>query len=316
MRKAFAATRAVSLLGAGFGLCALMLSACSTDADDEVRLGDDAGTSGASPIGGNAPGGAGAGSNNGGSPGVGGGATSAGRGGMTAGSGGRGGSAAGSGGSAQNVAGTPNGGTGGASAQGGRGFGARAGSSGRAGGGGRAGAGAGGAASGGAASGGASGAASGGSGGGCAQNLACKLAAPPSTGDPAQDCVDRINQFRAECACLPPLARWTEGEACANQHSEYDSTRDAHSGFSDNICMNGGSAQNECPGWRSTTEVVSGCLQAMWNEGPPPQSKCEGQCFQDHGHFINMTNTRFTKVACGFFTTSAGKVWSVQNFSR
>jgi hypothetical protein len=306
MRKTFVTMRAVSLLGAGFGLSALGLAACSTDADDEVRLGEDAGTSGKSSIGGNAPGGAGAGTNTGGSPGAGGSTTIAGRGGMTAGSGGRASSAAGSGGSVQNVAGAPNGGTGGASAQGG-GSGGRAGAAGRSGNGGRAGAGAGGAAS---------GAPNGGAGGGCPQNLACKLAAPPSTGDPVQDCVDRINQFRAECACLPPLARWTEGEACANQHAEYDSTRDAHSGFSDNICMNGGSAQNECPGWRSTTEVVSGCLQAMWNEGPPPQSKCEGQCFQDHGHFINMTNTRFTKVACGFFTTSAGKVWSVQNFSR
>jgi hypothetical protein len=131
-----------------------------------------------------------------------------------------------------------------------------------------------------------------------------------------QDCVDRINQFRTECACLPALQRWTAGEACANQMAEYDSTAPtAHAGFQAKICS-GGSAQDECPGWKSSAQVVSGCLQQMWSEGPPPQTPCTGACYQAHGHFINMTNTGMTKVACGFFTTPAGKVWSVQNFSR
>ena len=126
----------------------------------------------------------------------------------------------------------------------------------------------------------------------------------------------RINQFRRDCACLPPLARWTEGEICADMMAEYDSSRpNAHAGFMDNICM-GGSAQNECPGWRSNEMIIQGCLQSMWDEGPPPTPMCSGQWFQTYGHFINMTSTRATKVACGFFTTSGGKIWSVQNFSR
>jgi len=29
-----------------------------------------------------------------------------------------------------------------------------------------------------------------------------------------------------------------------------------------------------------------------------------------------MTDAGVTKVACGFYTTMAGKVWAVQNFSR
>lgn len=150
---------------------------------------------------------------------------------------------------------------------------------------------------------------------GCAPNYDCMLEPPPSTGDPRQDCVDRINQFRAECACLPPLERWTDGEDCANQMAEYDSTRSAHAGFSDGICE-GGSAQNECPGWGSTEQVIDGCLQAMWSEGPPPQDPCDGDCFQEHGHFINMTNERYTAVACGFYETAEGEIWAVQNFTR
>jgi hypothetical protein len=98
--------------------------------------------------------------------------------------------------------------------------------------------------------------------------------------------------------------------------AEYDSgTGQAHSGFRDDIC-DGGSGQNECPRYRSDESVISGCLQSMWNEGPPPQNPCNDDCFQEYGHFINMTNPRHTKVACGFFTTSDDRVWAVQNFSR
>ena len=151
---------------------------------------------------------------------------------------------------------------------------------------------------------------------GCVQNLACQLAARPSTGDAHQDCVDRINQFRQECACLPPLERWAEGEDCADEMAKYDSVgSEAHAAFGAGICA-GGSAQNECPGWRSEEQIVSVCLQQMWDEGPPPMSDCSGSCFQTYGHFLNMTNQRMTKVACGFYAPEDGQVWSVQNFAR
>lgn len=151
--------------------------------------------------------------------------------------------------------------------------------------------------------------------GGCTPAVACEPEPLPSTGDAHQDCVDRVNQFRVDCWCLPPLERWTEGESCANEHAQYDSEQDeAHAGFSDGICDNGGNAQNECPGWNSETQIIEGCLQMMYDEGPPPSEQCNGQCFQDHGHFINMTNENYTRVACGFYTTPGGDVWSVQNF--
>lgn len=135
----------------------------------------------------------------------------------------------------------------------------------------------------------------------------CQPEALPSSADPYADCVNRINQLRWECQCLPPLQRWTEAEDCADQHSEYDSTRAAHSGFRDDICSPRGWAQNECPGWGSTEHVIEGCLQAMWDEGP-------GEDFQVHGHYINMTNTSYSMVACGFYETGDGRFWSVQNF--
>jgi len=153
--------------------------------------------------------------------------------------------------------------------------------------------------------------------GSCVQDLACKPTAAPLSADLHQDCVDRVNQFRTQCACLPALERWTEGEACADQMAEYDAMQDtAHAGFSDAICDSGRGGQNECPGYSSDTQVISLCFQQMFSEGPGTENPCNGQCFEDHGHYINMTSTTMTKIACGFYTTSSGKVWAAQNFTR
>ncbi len=125
----------------------------------------------------------------------------------------------------------------------------------------------------------------------------------PSTGVPEEDCVRRINQFRWECQCLPPLERWTEGEQCADEQADYDRRNlQAHKGFADNICSPRGSAQNECPDWNSWEQVIGQCLQMMWDEGP-------GEDFNAHGHYINMSSTNFSRVACG-----SGGNWYVQNF--
>jgi len=132
----------------------------------------------------------------------------------------------------------------------------------------------------------------------------CTPVPPASTGDFAQDCVDRINQFRWECQCLPPLARWTDAEMCSDEQSGNDQSSGAAHG---NFGACGESAQNTCPDWPSETDVVNGCLQLMWDEGP-------GEPFEAHGHYINMSNTQYSKVACGFFSSAQG-VWANQNFS-
>ncbi len=164
----------------------------------------------------------------------------------------------------------------------------------------------------------------GGDGGPCTMNLGCVLAAPPSTGDIRQDCVNRINQFRTTCACMKPLARWTAGEACADMDAQYDAMKQVgHAGAMANIC-NWGQAQDECPGDPSNQYVIGMCLQQMWSEGPPPTgttiTQCESPqmintCYEAHGHFINMSNPAMNQVACGFYTTSTGDVWAAQNFS-
>ena len=129
----------------------------------------------------------------------------------------------------------------------------------------------------------------------------------PNSGNFKADCAARINQFRWDCQCLLPLDRWTDGETCADEHAEYDSTNGAHAGFRDDICEPRGWAQNECPRWGSEADIVDGCLQMMWDEGP-------GDDFNKHGHYINMSSINYTKVACGVYITGSGEVWSVQNF--
>jgi hypothetical protein len=112
-------------------------------------------------------------------------------------------------------------------------------------------------------------------------------------------CWSQVNAFRAKIN-LPPLARWTEAEKCSDQQSVNDSNSGvAHGSFGS--CNE--FAQNECPGNPGPTrESLVDCLQMMWDEGP------------GGGHYDNMTNRRYTKVACGVHVTPSGAVWSVQNF--
>jgi hypothetical protein len=120
----------------------------------------------------------------------------------------------------------------------------------------------------------------------------------------AKNCVDLINEHRASIG-LPAYVQWTEKEACSDGEAADDSrTGQAHGAFGS--C--GESAQNECPGWGGPPDtMIAGCLQMMWDEGP-------GSDFSAHGHYINMSSTSYTKVACGFAVKSDGSVWAVQNF--
>jgi len=122
---------------------------------------------------------------------------------------------------------------------------------------------------------------------------------------PEQLCLDTINQYRATLG-LKPYLRWGSKEACADGQAQSDSASGtAHGAFGQ--CTE--SAQNECPGWPGPPEqMIPQCLAMMWAEGP-------GADFGTHGHYINMSSTSYTEVACGFYTMSDGTtVWAVQDF--
>lgn len=119
-----------------------------------------------------------------------------------------------------------------------------------------------------------------------------------------QECVDRINAFRATEG-LPPYGRWKDAETCVDGQAQADSESGIpHSAFGQ--CAE--SAQNECPDWPIDTAYInSDCLQAMWDEGP-------GEPFSAHGHYLNMSNPDYTEVACGFYATPGGTMWATQDF--
>lgn len=169
----------------------------------------------------------------------------------------------------------------------------------------------------------------------CEIDLDCRPETLPTSGDFAEDCVNRINQFRVECFCMEPLQRWNEAEVCAEQNAEYDQqVNEPHAGWgSDGVCSedsgdlarsNNGFATNECPGYPSVQSVISTCLLQMYQEGaqweeelgrPPTQADyedCSGSCYSKYGHFIAMTSTSYSRVACGI--TEDPDYWSVQNF--
>jgi hypothetical protein len=137
--------------------------------------------------------------------------------------------------------------------------------------------------------------------------VATRTPTPVPTGsnnDASQLCVDIINDYRASIG-RAPLARWTAAEGCVEDQGFADmQSGRPHSAFGQ--C--GERAQNECPGWPGPPyQMIDDCLAAMWAEGP-------GEPYSEHGHYINMANPGYTKVACGFAVRSDGRVWAIQDF--
>jgi hypothetical protein len=130
------------------------------------------------------------------------------------------------------------------------------------------------------------------------------------SGDPLAaaraQCLQIINQDRASLTPpSPPLTEATTAqEACVDGQAQADFMADtAHSAFGQ--CRE--SAQDECPDWPGPpSSIMTSCLALMWAEGPPPAG-------QDN-HWLNMSNPRYTKVACGFHETPTGTWWATQDF--
>lgn len=125
-----------------------------------------------------------------------------------------------------------------------------------------------------------------------------------SDGTAEQLCVDSINAYRKTLS-LTPFTRWNAEETCGDGQAKSDSaSNSAHGAFG--MCTE--NAQNECPGWPGPpSDMIPKCLMQMWGEGP-------GSDFATHGHYLNMSSTKYTMVACGFYTLPDGKVWAVQDF--
>lgn len=123
-----------------------------------------------------------------------------------------------------------------------------------------------------------------------------------------QACLDFTNAKRAT-ESKAELLLWEEASTCSDNQARMDMQADSpHGHFK--ACKEG--AQNTCPGWssgadiESQKQVLTSCLQMMWDEGP-------GEPFSEHGHYINMSSTSYSKLTCGFHYEN-GSLWINQNF--
>ena len=118
-------------------------------------------------------------------------------------------------------------------------------------------------------------------------------------------CFAKTNAFRSQVGA-PPLVPAEPGrQTCTDGEAASDAASGtAHGAFGS--C--GEFAQNECPGWPGPPDsMVESCLTMMFNEGP-------GGDYTAHGHYINMTNTGYSQVSCGFHELPDGSVWMAQDF--
>lgn len=138
--------------------------------------------------------------------------------------------------------------------------------------------------------------------------------------DPAKtafykDCVDRINKLRN----LEGL-----GDLLLDQSKQACSNADARVNFAsiDPHAQQCGQAQNTCPALASPQKILDGCIeQQMYYQEKANYTKNPSECYNAAwpntcGHYVNMTNKSYTKVACGMYRTPSGDFFAVMNFFK
>jgi hypothetical protein len=140
-----------------------------------------------------------------------------------------------------------------------------------------------------------------------------------------QICIDTLNMYRSTVMLDPVQRGSASDETCSDMGAKQDADNNTPHSSAGNCAGYGG--QDTCPGWpiggfsgnATLADALKNCLAQMWAEGPPPNGRdaCiadRSGCFQMHGHYINMSEPRYTKAACGFYEMSDGKWWMNQNF--
>ena len=128
------------------------------------------------------------------------------------------------------------------------------------------------------------------------------------------DCLAKINEYRATENLKPLTLAAQEKQTCADKQSADDlKSNKAHGHFGD--C--GEFAQNSGPNFsgsshKNASAVADYYLEMMWEEekalvtsGERDPNKSEDYPYI--GHYLNMKNTSYTKVACGITLSEDGK---------
>jgi len=143
-------------------------------------------------------------------------------------------------------------------------------------------------------------------------------------------CINEINRLRAtQHLAAYTIVNTDSINMCVDMQATSDETNNTPHGAwmaaEGSACD--GNGQNECEGYGVDAAGIVACLDSMWNEQNQPNcAGCVG-CTQfggacpncdfygmnggTCGHYVNMSATYFTQVACGF---SAKGGWAAQNF--
>ena len=123
-----------------------------------------------------------------------------------------------------------------------------------------------------------------------------------------EDCLAKINEYRATENLKPLTLASEEKQTCADKQSADDlASNEAHGHFGD--C--GEFAQNSGPNFsgnfqKNASAVVEYYLKMMWED---EKAKAEQGVteYAQIGHYLNMKSTSYTKVACGIALSADGK---------
>ena len=129
-----------------------------------------------------------------------------------------------------------------------------------------------------------------------------------------EDCLAKINEYRATEDLKPLTLASEEKQTCADKQSADDlKSNEAHGHFGD--C--GEFAQNSGPNFsgnfqKNASAVAEYYLKMMWEEEKAlvTSGKRDPEKKEDYpyiGHYLNMKNTNYTKVACGITLSEDGK---------
>ena len=136
-----------------------------------------------------------------------------------------------------------------------------------------------------------------------------------------EQCLDIINEYRKTEGAQPLTLAVDEKQACTDKQAADDLKENSpHGHFGD--C--GEWAQNTGPNVSlsatiDTVGIAKRYLQMMWDEKKLVESGERDPAKDDDysyiGHYLNMRNTKYKTVACGFATSSDGKKgWLNVNF--
>jgi hypothetical protein len=150
-----------------------------------------------------------------------------------------------------------------------------------------------------------------------------------------QICVGEINKYRTMLG-LNALERANAAqEMCADAAAQMDGyTMVDHGAANAGFCASVGlGPESTCPGWpvggfsgyATLADTLRGCLQAIWDEGPPPAGTSREQCESDrrydgcygmHGAYLVMTDPDLSAVACAFYDQGNARWWLSQDYAR